>query len=203
MSQELTGAGSAGGTGGNYLGTFTEVTHLGTDTGVQFDIPTGYIRYEIHIQNALNQSAADRTLELYFGSVATPNVFGAVNIESVAGSGNYVSNGAVLNLDSEGTREAAANNRAYIHVNEAGRGMGIDATEEYNGIITVVNPGSASDYCMFYWQASHTAGDGNHQYVYGSAVREETSPINECLIRCNTNEDMEIRCDLYGWLDLS
>jgi hypothetical protein len=186
--QAVTGGGVV-----EYLGTFQD----SGGGGVQFDIPLGYIRYDIHIVNAQHVGVGSPTVtfEVRVATVATPGISTNMDTDSVAGSAQVGASSMTYTTDSQ------VINRFFLHRNTVDNGMGNDAEEKWNGILTILNPGSATNYSHFTFQGSHISEGTDLTHVEGSAVRKEKSPVNKMWLKGNTGDTFEITVHLYGYPD--
>jgi hypothetical protein len=182
-----------GGGGGalEYIATYQDD---GGIEGVQFDIPSGYIRFEVHIQNVQHLGVNDtQTFECRTASEATPNIFGTVTTDSVAGSASVGTSAMTYSNATE------SSGRFFLHRNTINDGMGNDAFEKWNGVLYIMNPGSDNDYASFTFQGAQINEGGATAHVAGAAIREETSRINSMLLRGNAVQTFEITVHLYGY----
>jgi hypothetical protein len=188
--QDVTGGGGGGSGVVEFLGTFQD----SGGAGVTVDIPLGYIRYDLHIVNAQHVGVGQPavTFEARITTVATPTDAN-MDTDCVTGSAQV----GVSSMTYTTHTETA--NRFFLHRNTADNSMGNDAEEKWNGILTILNPGSSTNYSHYTWQGSHISEGTDLTHVEGSAVRKEKSPVIGVKLRGNTGDTFEITVHLYGY----
>jgi hypothetical protein len=194
---KINGQAPSFGGGVEFLGTFTDD---GTRLYIE-DLPSGYRRFEIQIVGLESQSATLEALQVRLksdgvgeGYTNSNDVEGVVKAARNTQSAN---GGATANEINYGVFQTA--NRFYLVPNSGDWNIGRDADQTWNGVINIVNVGSATSYPYITFEGTYFSDNDRLVNINGGATRYVKNTLTGLRVELNAGGALTATAYLYGY----